>query len=306
MGKRNDTRGVRDQAGVGPDAGQTRHLVPLKEVKDFRIASGEPDIRGWDVYTSTGRELGEVDDLLIDPTRNEVVMLDIDLKGTDRHSLAPLRAAWIDREHKRVVLNSAEFRSDADVPTLGRSGPLTESETREFSDRYGRAYGDRGWDRDDEYSIRRPTEDLRFRRRPDSDAAADVAAGTTAAATPTAGRVEHAADQAADRATGDRADADRRAREVIAHRRDANADAAARTAGLTPGRSYDVRYPAEAERASGASETRSLANTPSLADTQPLVVEETIVRRRVVDPSELSAADRERLARDAKRGSDAD
>ena len=33
----------------------------------FKIADGEPDIRGWEVRTLAGMEVGEVDDLLIDP-----------------------------------------------------------------------------------------------------------------------------------------------------------------------------------------------------------------------------------------------
>ena len=55
------SRGLRDEAGVGPKPRDARHLVPLKEVDDYKVAEGEPDIRGWNVYTATGREIGDIE-----------------------------------------------------------------------------------------------------------------------------------------------------------------------------------------------------------------------------------------------------
>src|ERR671926_10286 len=153
------------EAGVGPDPRQARHLTPLSEIKNFRVAEGDPDIRGWSVYTSNGREIGVVTDLMVDTTRGEVVMLDIDLKGTDRCTLAPIRAAWVDTAHKRVILDGAQLGKDDELPTLGRAA-LTDDEARHFGERYERAYGGRGWDRDQEYRIRRANEEMRLHRRP--------------------------------------------------------------------------------------------------------------------------------------------
>ena len=33
---------------------------------DFDIVKGEPDIRGWDVRNTTGKKIGEVEELIID------------------------------------------------------------------------------------------------------------------------------------------------------------------------------------------------------------------------------------------------
>jgi len=99
MDDRRAQRGLRDEAGVGPEPAPAARLESLSKLRDYKIASGEPDIRGWSVYTSTGREIGEIDDLLIDASNNEVVMLDIDLKRDGRHAVAPIKAAWIDRDH---------------------------------------------------------------------------------------------------------------------------------------------------------------------------------------------------------------
>src|SRR5688500_272066 len=108
MAKHED-RGVRDQAGIGPDPIEPGRLVGMDEVDDFKIAEGEPGVRGWDVYSSAGVFVGTVDDLLIEPELRQVVMLEIDLKDSPQHGRAPLKAAWLDRERNRVIIDSAQL-----------------------------------------------------------------------------------------------------------------------------------------------------------------------------------------------------
>lgn len=108
MAKHED-RGVRDQAGIGPDPIEPGRLVGMDEVDDFKIAEGEPDVRGWDVYSSSGVFVGTVDDLLIDPELRQVVMIDIDLKDSPEHGRAPIKAAWLDRERNRVIIDNAQL-----------------------------------------------------------------------------------------------------------------------------------------------------------------------------------------------------
>src|SRR6185503_8518013 len=107
------------------------------------------------VYASTGREVGVVDDLLVDVEAREVVMLDVDLKRDDRHTLAPLRAAWIDRGTKRVVIDVRELAADDTLPALPRAGALSDEEVTRFNDGYVRAYGLRGYEADQPYRLRR-------------------------------------------------------------------------------------------------------------------------------------------------------
>lgn len=103
-----DERIRRDAAGVGPDPDFSRRLYPIDELKDYRIASGEPDVRGWSVRTLNGREVGEVEDLLIDPTRGEVVMLEVDLENSGRHVSVPLRSVQVDRARKCIIVDSGD------------------------------------------------------------------------------------------------------------------------------------------------------------------------------------------------------
>jgi len=231
---------MRDEAGVGPNPHDTRRLVPMKDLDDYKIVDGEPDIRGWRVWTATGRELGEVEDLLVDTDLGEVVMVDIDLKRDDRHTLAPIKAAWIDRENRRVVLNTSMLDVDDDVPALHRRAERLESDSvRRFNERYERAYGADGWDRDRDISIRRANDDFRISRSVpptvERERPVDVAAGRVADAV-------------------DRPDL-------------------VRDAELQPERRRFVRY------------------GPSRDD----VVVEEVVRRRVVDPVDLTPAETERL-----------
>ncbi len=140
----NNERVTRDQGNVGPDPRQARSLIPMRRLDNLRIAEGEPDIRGWTVFTSEGREVGEVQELLVDTTSMEVVMLDIDLKRDNRHSLAPIRAAWVDRPNKRVVIAADEIDTDDDIPALPQGTDLSDHDVEEFDRRYSRAYGARG------------------------------------------------------------------------------------------------------------------------------------------------------------------
>lgn len=103
-------RGARDQAGIGPDPVQRPdHLVAMRDIDDFRIAEGDPDVRGWEVYSSNGTYIGDVEDLLIDPELRQVVMIEIDLKDSARHGRAPIKAGWLDRSRRRVIIDSAEL-----------------------------------------------------------------------------------------------------------------------------------------------------------------------------------------------------
>jgi sporulation protein YlmC with PRC-barrel domain len=89
--------------------------MPLREAKRYRLGKGEPDIRGWSVFTSTGQEVGRVGDLLVDPSMGEVVMFDVNRGDTGDQTIAPLRAAWIDRETKRVILDSSFLAPQSDA-----------------------------------------------------------------------------------------------------------------------------------------------------------------------------------------------
>ena len=57
-------------------------LYYLSELSDYKIASKDPDVRGWDVKDSDNRVIGKVDDLLVNKQREQVVYLDVDVDKT--------------------------------------------------------------------------------------------------------------------------------------------------------------------------------------------------------------------------------
>jgi len=132
-----------DSAGVGPDPASAERLQRLSDLKGLDVASGEPDIRGWEVRTVSGRRLGRVYDLLVDEERREVVMLDIDLHDSDRHVEVPIRSAQIDRTRHHVIADTADTEplgeaDDRSVQERLAERDRTESADRERTDRLDR------------------------------------------------------------------------------------------------------------------------------------------------------------------------
>ena len=107
--------GAKDAAGIGPYARERERLVPMSRLKGWNVQKGEADIRSWEVRTVSGRVLGHVRDLLVDTDAGEVVMIDVDLAGTDRHASVPLRVVELDRGRRVVRADSADLREDSFV-----------------------------------------------------------------------------------------------------------------------------------------------------------------------------------------------
>jgi hypothetical protein len=179
MAKHDDLHTPRDEAGVGPYVRAGVRLIPLREHTQLKLSEGEPDIRGWEVRTVSGREIGRVDELLVDATVDEVVMLQIDLPESDRHTLAPIRVAKLDRAHRVVLLDSAELHDESEIPSLAHGRELTDEEVRRFSEGYARAFGEPGRLEERDYIVRRGGRDVRFGRR-STDVVADAPAADVA------------------------------------------------------------------------------------------------------------------------------
>jgi hypothetical protein len=138
-------------------------LVHLDDVDDFKVADGDPDIRGWDVRTADGRRIGKVEDLIVDTGQMKVryieATLDRDVTRTDgdRHVLIPIGTARLDDDEDDVYLstsivdpqqlpeyNRSQFNRDFEVSLRGRFGAASADLTGESaSDFYrGEMYDD--------------------------------------------------------------------------------------------------------------------------------------------------------------------
>ena len=127
-----DDRGGRDAAGKGPYHRPDADLVSLRELGDWKLTDGEPDIRGWEVATVGGRAIGTVRDLLVDRAAGEVVLLDIDLVGGDRRARAPIRAVQIDRSARIIRMDSADIIGGAGLAGVtGTTDAIDGTDTRD-------------------------------------------------------------------------------------------------------------------------------------------------------------------------------
>jgi sporulation protein YlmC with PRC-barrel domain len=83
-------------------------IAPLSDLRDFEVAEGYPDIRGWRVDSADGREVGKVHDLLIDIDNMRTRYLDVRLtkelaaSPEDRDVLVPIGTAQIVDDGSRV------------------------------------------------------------------------------------------------------------------------------------------------------------------------------------------------------------
>lgn len=160
---RNDDRSQRDRAGVGPDPSPRHRLVPLDELDNYSIGEGEPDIRGWEVRTLSGRELGAVEDLLVDPERDEIVMIEIELRDDGLHAEIPLRAVELDRDHRQVLIDSGDLDGGERADARARDRMLEEERAR-LRETWGGTrrtvrYGGREADTDDIIKRRRTVDE---------------------------------------------------------------------------------------------------------------------------------------------------
>src|SRR4051812_6393066 len=109
-------------------ADQSGTLRRLSEIDDLEVAHDDPDVRGWDVVDSGDRVIGEVDDLIVDPTAMKVRYLtveldagELDLKDT-RRVLVPISNAQLDREDEQVHLSGLDRSAILGLPRADEAG----------------------------------------------------------------------------------------------------------------------------------------------------------------------------------------
>lgn len=157
-------------------------LARLSDLKDYEIADGQPDIRGWKVRTSDGVEVGKVDGLIADPTAMEVRYIELkanrDVLGTreDEYMLLPIGAARLNDDDDTVLVDRLPATRLRGAPRFGRQ-PLTAEHDRTLRDYYGatatfdpdthtRFFGKRRAGRENEKYLTLAEEQLAVGKRP--------------------------------------------------------------------------------------------------------------------------------------------
>ena len=117
-------------------------LRRLRELTDFEVADGNPDVRGWTVRGNDGQALGIVHELIVDAEALKVRYLDVELDGRFRinehenHILLPIGAASLDEDDDNVFVPALNAESVLNYP------PYVEIQiTRDYEEAMLRALG---------------------------------------------------------------------------------------------------------------------------------------------------------------------
>jgi hypothetical protein len=160
-------------------SGEGMHLRRLRDLSDFEVADGSPDVRGWTVRGGDGKPFGDVHELIVEVESLKVRYLDIELSASlniskyDRHILLPIGVAALDEESDSVFVPSLNSETVLQYP------PYTEIQiTRAYEEAMLRAlnlplpaaavqhfYDQPGYNEQSFYQNRRPSASDALRRR---------------------------------------------------------------------------------------------------------------------------------------------
>jgi uncharacterized protein (TIGR02271 family) len=127
---------------------RTDRIVPLDELNDFKVAEGDPDVRGWDVISAEGRKVGEVENLLVDTAAMKVryleVEIDDDVLDTDeeRRILIPIGYARLDQDDDQIFVDALSQQKLREIPEY-RSEALTREYETQLHGYYDDTFSDR-------------------------------------------------------------------------------------------------------------------------------------------------------------------
>jgi len=109
---------------------QYEGLQRLSETHDYKVAADDPDIRGWEVVTGT-TEIGEVSDLIVDPSAMKVRFVEIELDRSafdlneGKRVTVPVSSVELDSTGRQVRLSGMGLTDIAGLPQYAASTART-------------------------------------------------------------------------------------------------------------------------------------------------------------------------------------
>lgn len=173
------------------DRSGRKNLFYLNELDDYKVASEDPDVRGWHIKDRENQTIGKVDNLLVNKNTERVVYLDVEVdksiiddqhqpyqnsakegvhefvnKDGENHVIVPIGMARLDKDNNCIMTN--EISRD----TFARTNRFRKGENidREYEiyvvDHYSGDRNeslDRNANRDDSFYERNEFDETRFR-----------------------------------------------------------------------------------------------------------------------------------------------
>jgi uncharacterized protein (TIGR02271 family) len=100
-------------------------LHRMREIEDdYKVASDDPDVRGWNVTDSANSKIGVVEELIVDTNAMKVRYLEVKVKsdllntaiGNDHRILIPIGAATLDHSQRNVLVSTFNQSNVASYP----------------------------------------------------------------------------------------------------------------------------------------------------------------------------------------------
>lgn len=171
-----------------------KNLYYLNELSDYKIASDDPDVRGWQVKDADNRVIGKVDNLLVNKTTERVVYLDVEVdksiieanhdpygqpanadvhefinKDGENHIIIPVGLVNINYDPDYVITDKINHQTFAETKRFQKGSVVNREYEVVVLDSYGR--NRENYDRDAHYTSTRRDDDFdRDRERRDYDA----------------------------------------------------------------------------------------------------------------------------------------
>lgn len=118
------------------------NLFALKDLDDYKVASDDPDVRGWDVISGDNENIGKVDELIVDTKRMKVRYLVVDVvdkfsktDNADHYMLIPIGAARLHEKSNDVVVSNITTDNFTNYPPYSSGGRISrehEQSVRRF------------------------------------------------------------------------------------------------------------------------------------------------------------------------------
>lgn len=154
-----------------------KNLYYLNELSDYKVASDDPDVRGWQVKDADNRVIGKVDNMLVNKRAERVVYLDVEVdksiieadhdpygqpanadvhefinKEGENHIIIPVGLVSLNDDQKYVYTDRVNYQTFAETKRMEKGSRVNREYEVVVLDNYDRDYRDernRDSDKDD-------------------------------------------------------------------------------------------------------------------------------------------------------------
>lgn len=159
---------------------KTKNIYYLEELSDYKVASDDPDVRGWEVKDRDGKIIGEVKNLLVNKQTERVVYLDVEVDESiiaknykpysksasdgvhgflnedgENHIIIPIGMVNLQESNKIVSTNEIDHKTFAETKRKTKDAPVYRDYEVIILDTYTRSNPKRTYPEDESFYTQR-------------------------------------------------------------------------------------------------------------------------------------------------------